>query len=45
MHGIGTDKNETKAFEWYLQSVQNGNKLAQNNLSYLYLNMKEYKYS
>ncbi|GBC09531.1 hypothetical protein RclHR1_08950009 [Rhizophagus clarus] len=31
-HGIGTKKNEIKAFEWYSKSAENGFALAQNNL-------------
>ena len=38
MNGIGTDKNETKAFEWYLKSAENGNAIAQNNLGDCYKN-------
>ncbi|GBC09532.1 hypothetical protein RclHR1_08950010 [Rhizophagus clarus] len=37
-HGMGTTKNELKAFEWYLKSAENGNIMAQKNLGYCYLN-------
>src|ERR1043166_4628155 len=36
--GIGTRKNEFKAFELYLKSAEGGNSCAQNNLGYCYQN-------
>ncbi|RGB25758.1 hypothetical protein C1646_771314 [Rhizophagus diaphanus] len=48
-YGKGTDKNETKAFEWYLQSAVNGDAMSQTiigctdgqyNLGYFYENGK-----
>ena len=35
-NGEGTDKNETKAFEWFLKSAENGHTIAQYNLGNCY---------
>ena len=35
-YGIGTDKNQNKAFEWYLKSAENGIAMAQYNLAICY---------
>ncbi|RIA87771.1 hypothetical protein C1645_695738, partial [Glomus cerebriforme] len=37
-NGIGTDKDKTKAIEWYLKSAENGYAIAQYNLGYYYAN-------
>ncbi|RHZ79884.1 hypothetical protein Glove_140g3 [Diversispora epigaea] len=36
--GIGTTKDEVKAFQWYLKSAERGNINGQNNLGYCYEN-------
>src|SRR6266498_5733756 len=37
-NGIGVEKDETKAFEYYKKSAEKGHDMAQNNLASLYKN-------
>ena len=34
--GYGTEKDATKAFEWYTKSAEQGNSIAMKNLGYCY---------
>ena len=36
--GKGVTQDQTKAFEWYLKSAQNGNALAMNNVGWCFNN-------